>query len=229
METLSHIEGDAGPLKLVVTVDQEVLEASGLGGLTPARRKVSRPRGDPNVAALAGEAAKPGGLARGIAVAATGSVRFVELAATLALVAVLTGCGSKPDGGSCGCRVEGEGVSATLVMSWECYCEAYGCRGQFEAVCTDFRERIEYPGCGLTVLRLVAAGGPIESVFDSSGAMVGGSLASDTATYRCPSNPEIETSQVRAGTFPSADCDDRSCGMCATAAPSCYVADGGVD
>jgi hypothetical protein len=186
-------------------------------------------RGDPNVAAPAGATAKPAGLARGIAVARTGSVRFVGLAATLALVAVLTGCGSKPDGGSCGCRVEGEGFAATLVMSWECFCEAYGCSDRLEAVCTDFRERIDYPGCGLTVLRLVTAGGPIESVFDSSGAMVGGSLASDTASYRCPSNLEIEATKVRAGTFPSADCDERSCGMCATAAPSCDLADRGVD
>jgi len=168
-------------------------------------------------------------LPRGIAVAATGSVRFVGLAATLALVVGLTGCESKPDGGSCGCRVEGEGFAATLVMSWECYCEAYGCSDQFEALCTDFRERIEYPGCGLTVLRLVPAGGPIETVFDSSGAMVGGLLASDTASYRCPSNSAIEATKVRAGTFPSAGCDGRSCGMCATAAPSCGVADGGVD
>ena len=156
-------------------------------------------------------------------------MRFSGLAATLALVAVLTGCGSKPDGGSCGCRVEGEGFAATLVMSWECFCEAYGCSDRLEAVCTDFRERIEYPGCGLTVLRLVPAGGPIDSVFDSSGAMVGGLLASDTASYRCPSNSAIEATKVRAGTFPSADCDERSCGMCATAAPSCDVADGGVD
>ena len=156
-------------------------------------------------------------------------MRFVGLAATLALVVGLTGCESKPDGGSCGCRVEGEGFAATLVMSWECYCEAYGCSDQFEALCTDFRERIEYPGCGLTVLRLVPAGGPIETVFDSSGAMVGGLLASDTASYRCPSNSAIEATKVRAGTFPSAGCDGRSCGMCATAAPSCGVADGGVD
>ena len=120
-----------------------------------------------------------------------------------------TGCESKPDGGSCGCRVEEQGFAATLVMSWEMLLAKLTGAATGSRRFAPISGRID-TGCGLTVLRLVPAGGPIDSVFDSSVPMVGGLLASDTATYRCPSNSAIEATKAARGTFPFPDCDERS-------------------
>ena len=63
------------------------------------------------------------------------------------------------DAAACGCHLEGSGLSAVLVMSFSCYCAAYGdgCTGELAATCADFRQRFDYPACGLTDVRGVPA------------------------------------------------------------------------
>ena len=87
---------------------------------------------------------------------------------------------------TCDCHLEGSGLEAILVMSWSCYCAAYGdgCTRELASACTDFRERFDYPGCGLTDLRGVPAIVPSDDVFDQDGKLVGARIASDTTAYR---------------------------------------------
>ena len=128
----------------------------------------------------------------------------------------------------CNCRLEGQGAGATLTMSWDCFCERFGCEGRLQNDCRDHQQRIDYPVCGLTVIQAVPAGGPIGSVYDSGGHMVGGFRASDTSPYVCPSDPTIEALTVRAGTFPAATCAEKDCGMCSNLDPSCVGHDAGI-
>ena len=134
--------------------------------------------------------------------------------------------GSSVDG-SCGCQIEGDGFAATLVMSWDCYCTAYksGCTRDIATVCTDFRQRIDYPGCGLTVLRIMSAGGPIDDVFDQDGKLVGAYSSTDTGPFACPSNPSLTGFHMRAGRLPEDSCQGVACGACTS--PACSTSDGG--
>ncbi len=150
----------------------------------------------------------------------------------LALAAGASACnegtvGADTGGGACGCRLEGEGIAATLVMSWDCYCTAYGagCSRDIAPVCTDFRQRIDYPACGLTVLRITPAGGPIDDVFDQDGKLVGAYVSSDTAWYTCPSNASLTAFHMRAGRLPEESCQGVACGPCTD--PACSTSDGG--
>jgi hypothetical protein len=132
------------------------------------------------------------------------------------------------DGGDCGCRVEGSDFNAELVMSWSCYCAAYGdgCTRTLPDVCTDYRQRFEYPACGMTLLRFVPAGGPIEDVFDADGKLVGARVASDLLSYACPSDPSKTAFKARAGQFPAATCAEVACGACDSSSTSCGAVDG---
>lgn len=130
----------------------------------------------------------------------------------------------------CGCRVEGEGAGATLVMSWECFCDRFGCEGRLETDCRDHQQRIDYPACHLTLIQSVPAGGPSGSVYDWDGHMVGGFLASDTSPYVCPSDATIAALKVQAGAVPDATCgEEKDCGMCSNLDPGCagVTRDGG--
>jgi len=134
--------------------------------------------------------------------------------------------GSSP--GACGCQIEGDGFATTLtlVMSWDCYCTAYGgCTRDVVTECTAFRQRIDYPGCGLTVLRIMSAGGPIDEVFDQDGKLVGAYVSSDTAWYACPSNASLTAFHMRAGRLPEDSCQGVACGRCSDLA--CSTSDGG--
>ena len=133
--------------------------------------------------------------------------------------------GSSP--GACGCQIDGNAAfGPTLVMSWDCYCAAYGagCTTNIATVCTDFRQRIDYPGCGLTVLRIMSAGGPIDDVYDRDGKLIGAYVSSDTAQYACPSNASLTAFHLRAGRLPES-CQGVACGRCTD--PACSTPDGG--
>jgi hypothetical protein len=130
------------------------------------------------------------------------------------------------DSTACDCHVEGSGADATLVMSWSCYCaNVGGCTRTFPAQCTDFRERIDYPLCGMTILHVMTAGGPMDDVYDCNGTLIGTRFGSDTGPYACPSDPTITAFRARAGTFPAATCSEFSRGPCSTSVATC--GDGG--
>ena len=133
----------------------------------------------------------------------------------------------RPDAADCGCHFEGSGPSAVLVMSWSCYCAAYGddCTRKFASQCTEFRQRLDYPLCGLTVLRVVPAGGPIDDVYDCNGNLVGARIASDTSAYVCPSDPTMTAFRASAGLLPPATCSELDFGVCSASSATC--GDGG--
>ena len=131
------------------------------------------------------------------------------------------------DPAPCPCQLEGSGADATLVMSWSCYCASYGdgCTRTFPAQCTDFRQRIDYPLCGMTILRVMTAGGPNDDVYDCNDRLIGARFASDTSPYACPSDPTMTAFRARAGTLPAATCGETSFGPCSTSTATC--GDGG--
>jgi hypothetical protein len=157
----------------------------------------------------------------------------IAVAVAVAVLGCTTAPGGPPidasDAATCDCHLEGNGLEATLVMSWSCYCAAYGdgCTRERGSQCTDFRQRFDYPGCGLTALRIVPAGGPIDDVFDQDGKLVGARAASDSGTYKCPSDPSLTALRLGAGRLPEASCEEVACGTCTTAPFPCSPADGG--
>jgi hypothetical protein len=152
------------------------------------------------------------------------------LAVAIAMFALSCSESSKgtSDAGDCDCHVEGSGFDAVLVMSWSCYCAAYGdgCTRNLAAACNEFHQRLDYPGCGMTVLRVTPAGGPIDDVFDADGRLVGARIASDTGTYACPSDPAITALKAQSGQLPAATCREVACGACSASPTSCAAADG---
>ena len=105
-------------------------------------------------------------------------------------------------------------LPSLITMSWDCFCDKFGCdvpglpRPQCQA-----GQRTDYPECGLT---LFTSGGfgPVDSVFDSSGRLVGQSVYSDTSYYACPDDPVSRASVVRGGQFPVASCRAVACDPC---------------
>lgn len=159
-------------------------------------------------------------------------------AAALVAVGFTAGCsqtvkpalaidGGPVDGGPCDCHLEGSGSDATLVMSWSCYCASYGdgCTRTLPTQCTDFRRRIDYPLCGMTILRVMSAGGPIDDVYDCNDRLIGARIASDTSPYACPSDPSMTAQRARAGTVPAATCSELDHGPCPSSVATC--GDGG--
>jgi hypothetical protein len=153
------------------------------------------------------------------------------LASAVCLAVALAACGSSGetdgttgdmhDPAACGCHVDGQ----VLTMSWECYCDRFGCGSLPTDIRCNVRSRIDYPGCGLTVFRQSLPGGPADMVYDGSGALVGASTTSDTSDYTCPTDSSLKALQVRAGVFPEASCEARSCAVCsATEAFPCAAA-----
>jgi hypothetical protein len=102
-------------------------------------------------------------------------------------------------------------------MSWECYCASNDCSRTPATSCASHKQRIDYPTCGLTVLRFTPAGGPIDDVFDQDGRLVGVVVSSDTALYKCPSNPDLFGYSMQAGQLPDSACASNTCGMCTAA------------
>jgi hypothetical protein len=132
------------------------------------------------------------------------------------------GSDQSQDVGDCHCSVDQDGF---LVMSWDCYCAKWGCDDGLACLFGD--ERTDYPACGLTVLSRQSFG-VTSSVYDSSGALVGQTIQSDTTPYACPSNSALTAARVRAGQAPASGCVGIACGACTTVAfPCASAADGG--
>jgi hypothetical protein len=128
------------------------------------------------------------------------------------------------DAADCGCVFEGDAF--TLRVSWECFCAKWGCAATKPACSQGLEKRKGYASCGLVTDTLDHIGGPSISVWDSSGALVGKQIASDTTTYACPSDPSVMGNRVRAGRFPEASCEAVAC-TCVDGGSSCPVPDGG--
>jgi hypothetical protein len=151
------------------------------------------------------------------------------LMAVVALGITVVGCSGNsshpdgaPDAAACDCRIEPE--TGVLLMSWDCFCGAFGCRD--ERLACPPGERADYPECGLTVV--AAPGfGPSVSVYDASGTLVGRTISSDTSYYACPTDSALAGPIVRAGQMPAPICREVACGACAPAAFPCAPADGG--
>jgi hypothetical protein len=126
-------------------------------------------------------------------------------------------CVPPVDGGTsdgCDCQVS----NGSMTVSWDCYCRTWGCDGRL--ACSAGQQRTDYPGCGLTVVSRQSFG-TTSSVYDSSGALVGQTIQSDTTPYSCPTNSALSASEVRAGQAPAASCAAIACGACTTAAFPC--------
>jgi hypothetical protein len=156
----------------------------------------------------------------GLSASVSGLLRFAAMRCFLvgAVVLSVLGCNGRTmplrydaAEGACDCRVEaGDGGGLILTMSWSCYCAsnyADGCTRTLADECsTGTRDRMDYPGCGLTVLQIRGAFGPYQDVYDQDGKLVGAMASSDTSAYVCPNDPTMSALTVRAGQFPSASC-----------------------
>ncbi len=130
------------------------------------------------------------------------------------------------DPGACGCHFE-DGV---LVISWECWCDQFDCTSlPPEGRCQNgLRDRIDYPACGLTTFRTPLLAGPSDKVYDGSGVLVGSSTSTDAGSFACPTDPSMKAAQMRAGVFPAASCEARTCAACSgTEAVPCATAASG--
>lgn len=136
---------------------------------------------------------------------------------------------STTDGRSCGCRVEADGV---LTMTLECSCQQVTGSCGFDrddaqgADLCGGRDRIDYVDCELSVVELNNIGNTAYA-FDPSGELVGTRSTSDTSDYVCPDDASLTSLRVRAGRFPAASCQSRSCGGCNTSPFPCAVSAGG--
>lgn len=120
-----------------------------------------------------------------------------------------------PDAAACGCHLDGY----TLVMSWECFCSAFGCTLP-PPVCSGSRRFTT--SCDLVTETLLTIGGPYIVVWDATGAVVGRQLTTDTTYFKCPSDASLEAGIVRAGQFPDATCGSISCD-CVDGGATCPV------
>jgi hypothetical protein len=120
----------------------------------------------------------------------------------------------------CSCQEAGRdsATASSIVLSWDCYCQAYNCDFKLDAYKTDggYMETViavtEYSDCGLVVVTTRMASDPILShVFDkATGRLVGNQLGTDVTT-RCPFNDAGSFWKLSAGQFPSATCKVTSC------------------
>jgi len=129
---------------------------------------------------------------------------------------LLAGCGSSSltpqDGGTdhpvtttTGCMCQAD--SQTLTVSWDCFCQQYGCTGsQAMARCSGNSGTWTY-GCGFYQLAADTVGGPEIWTYDQTGKLVGEQLATDDSVFVCPDNQGIQRFQLRAGQFRPQSCD----------------------
>jgi hypothetical protein len=121
---------------------------------------------------------------------------------------------------ACGCYIDPAGY---LRMSSECLCQlltAQRCRLSPEQIAAEYapgcgRSRTDHPACGLLVLRFDSISCPQLYVFDAAnGRLVGVQACSDTSSYRCPSEPSVESVKLRAGRFPHPQCEGTESTYC---------------
>jgi hypothetical protein len=129
--------------------------------------------------------------------------------------------GIDADPAACGCRIEGY----TLVMSWDCYCQQYGCSSTTVPTCWGYGQVTN--GCGLTEFSILTIGGPERWVYDQTGTLVGAQIGTDAGYYSCPTDPSLQSSSVRAGQFPDT-CDSALTCQCNPDGGSCDPTDAGL-
>jgi hypothetical protein len=133
---------------------------------------------------------------------------------------VIEGGGTNP----CGCSVEL--YAGALGVSWDCFCQGRDCSRRLPpgSACDGESSRVDYPGCGLTIISTPGVGGAVDlHVFDASGQLVGEQLSSDTPDFTCPSDPSFlstgGSNRLRSGRFPDGTCaavacPQHDCGPC---------------
>jgi hypothetical protein len=129
------------------------------------------------------------------------------------------------DAGGCPCQL---GSDHILRMSWACLCVNYNdlCTSNESAFC---ETNIGWTkGCGLDVYTGLTLGGSDVWVFDhQSGAVIGIQYISADSVFTCPSNANLQSSAVAAGTFPDATCAGSAACGCTDAGPPCPLPDSG--
>jgi hypothetical protein len=137
---------------------------------------------------------------------------------------ISTGCtvdaGAANDPAACGCQV----TDGILTMSWACYCQQYSCT-QPEPHCGAYGQWTR--GCGLDEYAVLTIGGPERWVYDPSGHLVGAQQSTDAGYFRCPTDPSMTGSSVRAGQFADT-CDSRTVCQCSADGGSCDPTDAGL-
>lgn len=161
----------------------------------------------------------------------------MRILAVAALVAALGCSDSKsgaltPNAAACDCHVDEIDGYTTLVMSWACYCSsAYGdgCARDMASQCErwSYLHRFDYPACQLSLLSPGPTNGWNEDFYDLDGKLVGARAVSDTGDFKCPSDPSVAASIMRAGRTPEASCEQVACNACTTDPFPCAMADGG--
>jgi hypothetical protein len=130
------------------------------------------------------------------------------------------------DAGDCPCVL---GTDHILRMSWACLCANYNdlCTSNESAFCD---ANVGWTkGCGLDVYSGLTLGGTDVWVFDhQSGAVVGIQYFSEDSVFTCPSDANLQSSAVAAGTFPDATCAGSPACGCTDAGPPCPVPDSGL-
>lgn len=161
-------------------------------------------------------------------------------AAVAAVVVAALGCtdtiGAASEttaGSACGCQVEGS-APPTLVMSFSCYCAAYGgCDRTIASTCAhqaSYLRRYDYPDCQLSLVATGPHGSWNEDYYDPDGKLVGVTMASDTSMIMCPGDPHLGALNMRAGRTPAGSCRQLACnaGCTVEAFPCAGTTDGGV-
>ena len=159
-------------------------------------------------------------------------------AAALFLLAAAAGCGSsaasadaggshphdgaqdqtisvekRPDGSVDGLRADGAPACCTmdgtvLHMSWECYCQAYGC----PKVSPNCGPLFTWTSaCGVLVGTWTTAGGTNKRAFDATGAVVGVRLSTGEAEYGCGGDHTGTATTIQAGQLPADSCSAGAC------------------
>jgi hypothetical protein len=130
------------------------------------------------------------------------------------------------DAGDCHCLL---GSDHILRMSWACLCANYGdlCSSDEGQFCDSNVGWTK--GCGLDVYSGYTIGGIDEWVFDhQSGAVVGIQFVSEDSVFTCPTDPNQQSSEVAAGTFPDPTCVGAAACGCTDAGPPCPQPDSGL-
>lgn len=129
------------------------------------------------------------------------------------------------DAGGCQCTL---GSDHILRMSWACLCANFGyvCSSDEADFCDSNVGWTK--GCGLDVYTALTLGGSDVWVFDhQSGTVIGIQYISEDSVFTCPTDANLQSSVVAAGTFPDGTCASNAACGCTDAGPPCPVPDSG--
>ena len=84
-----------------------------------------------------------------------------------------------------------------------CYCKQYDCtQSPFTLDCSDVSLGI---GCGIVEVSLDTIGGLEKWAYNDEWTLIGAQLATEEGVFTCPTDPGLQGSVLRAGTFPLED------------------------